>query len=162
MIDLNIRALTDLSLRWTDSLSARRGGILNVASVAGFLPGAGMAVYYASKAYVISFSEALHRELKPKGVRVTALCPGPVPTQFQARAGLGPSPLIRFFALSADRVARQGYAGLMAGKRVVTPGLANKLVVMLPRFLPRGVLLGHADVRKRTTGRGGTAWPQGR
>src|SRR5689334_1690617 len=75
MIDLNIRALTDLSLRWMDAIVKHKGGILNVASVAGFLPGPGMAVYYASKAYVLSFSEALSRELAPHGVRVTALCP---------------------------------------------------------------------------------------
>jgi len=88
MIDVNVRALTDLSLAFVDSLKRRKGGILNVASTAAFMPGPGMAVYYASKAYVLSFSEALHRELKPKGVRVTVLCPGPVPTEFQARAGL--------------------------------------------------------------------------
>src|SRR3979409_735658 len=87
MIDLNIRALTDLSLRWMDGIVRHKGGILHVASVAGFLPGPGMAVYYASKAYVLSFSEALHQELKPRGVRVTVLCPGPVPSEFQARAG---------------------------------------------------------------------------
>ena len=77
MIDLNVRALTDLSLAFVDSLERHQGGILNVASVAGFLPGPGMAVYYATKAYVLSFSEALHHELKPHGVRVTVLCPGP-------------------------------------------------------------------------------------
>src|SRR5215210_8951576 len=88
IIDVNVRALTDLSLRFSDQLIRHRGGILNVASIASFLPGPGMAVYYASKAYVLSFSEALHRELAPHGVRVTALCPGPVPTEFQARAGI--------------------------------------------------------------------------
>ena len=88
MIDLNVRALTDLSLAFVGRARAPPGGILNVASVAGFLPGPGMAVYYASKAYVLSFSEALHHELAPRGVRVTALCPGPVPTEFQARAGV--------------------------------------------------------------------------
>src|SRR5947209_7805212 len=88
MIDLNVRALTDLSLAFIDSLERRKGGILNVASTAGFLPGPGMAVYYASKAYVVSFSEALHQELKHRGVRGTALCPGPSPTEFQARAGI--------------------------------------------------------------------------
>src|SRR5262249_3316677 len=88
MIDLNVRALTELPLALVDSLERRRGGILDVASVAGFLPGPGMAVYYASKAYVISFSEALHQEFKPRGIRVTVLCPGPVPTEFQARAGM--------------------------------------------------------------------------
>src|SRR5918997_250858 len=78
MIDLNVRALTDLSLRWADSLQRREGGLLNVASVAGFLPGPGMAVYYATKAFVLSFTEALHREWTTKGVRVSCLCPGPV------------------------------------------------------------------------------------
>ena len=77
MVDLNVRALTELSLAFVDSLKRRNGGILNVGSVAGFLPGPGMAVYYATKAYVLSFSEALHQELKARGVRVTVLCPGP-------------------------------------------------------------------------------------
>ena len=87
MIDLNVRALTELSLAFIESLERHRGGILNVASVAAFLPGPGMAVYYASKAYVLSFSEALHRELAGRGIRVTALCPGPVETEFQAAVG---------------------------------------------------------------------------
>ena len=82
------RALAELSLAFVDSLARHRGGILNVGSMAGFLPGPGMAVYYASKAYVLSFSEALHSELKPRGVRVTVLCPGPVPTEFAERAGI--------------------------------------------------------------------------
>jgi uncharacterized protein len=84
IIDLNVRALTELSLAFTDSVARHRGGILNVASLAAFLPGPGMAVYYASKAYVLSFTEALHHELKGRDVRVTALCPGPVATEFQA------------------------------------------------------------------------------
>src|ERR1700709_2964355 len=82
--------MTELSLRFSDSLIKHRGGILNVGSLAGFLPGPGMAVYYASKAFVRSFTEALHEELGPLGVRVTALCPGPVPSEFQARAGFRP------------------------------------------------------------------------
>ncbi len=87
IIAVNIRAMTDLSLRFSDSLIRHRGGILNVGSIAGFLPGPGMAVYYASKAYVLSFTEALRGELASRGVRVTALCPGPVPSEFQHRAG---------------------------------------------------------------------------
>ena len=90
IIAVNIRALTDLSLRFSDSLIRHRGGILNVSSIAGFLPGPGMAVYYASKAYVLSFTEALRQELAGRGVRVTALCPGPVPSEFQVRAGFTP------------------------------------------------------------------------
>src|SRR5262249_46213057 len=92
MIDLNVRAPVELSLSFVSSLERHRGGILNVASVAAFLPGPNMAVYYAGKAFVLSFSEALHWELKPRGIRVTVVCPGPVPTEFQARAGFGDGP----------------------------------------------------------------------
>jgi short-subunit dehydrogenase len=152
MIDLNVRALTELSLAFVDSLERRHGGILNVASVAGFLPGPGMAVYYATKAFVLSFSEALHYELKPRGVRVTALCPGPVPTEFQARAGVSaatfPSALIR----SAEDVAKEGYLGLRQGRRLVVPGLANKLVTALVRLVPHGLLLKAAEQRLRRSG----------
>jgi short-subunit dehydrogenase len=137
MIDLNCRTLTDLSLRFINSLARHRGGILNVASISGFIPGPGMSVYNASKAYVISFSVGLRRELKPKGIRVTALCPGPVPTEFQARAGIHDVHYPRGFDRSAEDVARQGYAGLMRGRAVVVPGLHNKLVPWLPRVLPR-------------------------
>src|SRR5262249_40624358 len=90
MIDLNARLVTDLSLRFVPSLRRYGGGVINIASLAAFFPGPGMAVYFASKAYVLTLSEALRRELKPRGVKVTCICPGPVPTEFQARAGLGP------------------------------------------------------------------------
>ena len=141
MINLNIRALTELSLAFVDSLARTRGGLLNVASVAGFLPGPGMAVYYASKAYVLSFSEALHRELAPHGVRVTCLCPGPVETEFGARAGSiedGPPGIL---TVSAVRVAEAGYRGLMRGQRVVVPGIGNKIVTLLTRITPRALQL---------------------
>jgi short-subunit dehydrogenase len=137
MIDLNVRMLTDLSLAWTDSLARHRGGILNVASISAFFPGPGMAVYYASKAYVLSFGQALHHELKPLGVRVTTLCPGPVPTQFQARAGFrkdATSPAL--LTMSATKVAEAGYRGLMRGRRVVVPGLGNKIVTMTVKLAP--------------------------
>ena len=149
MIDLNVRVLTDLSLAFIDSLERQRGGILNVASVAGFLPGPGMAVYYASKAYVLSFSEALHCELAPRGVRVTALCPGPVLTEFQARAGVRGGGEPSAAALPARRVAEEGYAGLMQGSRVVVPGAINKAVAALSRLLPRATVLKLADRRQR-------------
>ncbi len=97
IVAVNIRTTTDLSLRFSDSLIRHGGGILNVGSIAGFLPGPGMAVYYASKAYVLSLTEALHKELGPKGVRVTVLCPGPVPSEFQARAGFDPGFDFRHF-----------------------------------------------------------------
>ena len=141
MIDLNVRVLTDLSLAFVETLQRHRGGILNVASVAGFLPGPGMAVYYASKAYVLSFSEALHRELKPRGIRVTALCPGPVPTEFQARSGMRVDRSQQILMLAADRVAQIGYDGFMRGKRVVVAGLANKIAVAFLRLTPHALML---------------------
>lgn len=149
MIDLNVRALTDLSLTFIEPLVRRRGGLLNVASVAGFLPGPGSAVYYAAKAYVLSFSEALHGELAPRGVRVTALCPGPVETEFQARAGVPNARPSRVLATSAAEVAEEGYRGLMAGKRLVVPGFGNKVVTFLPRLLPRAIVLALVGGRQR-------------
>jgi short-subunit dehydrogenase len=141
IIAVNIRALTDLSLRFSDQLVRNRGGILNVGSVAGFLPGPGMAVYYASKAYVLSFTEALHEELSPLGVRVTALCPGPVPSEFQSRAGFRPGFDSAVLNVSAANVALAGYRGLMANKRAVIPGIGVKIVPFLLRFFPRGFIL---------------------
>jgi uncharacterized protein len=152
IIAVNIRATTDLSLRFSDSLIRNRGGILNVGSIAGFLPGPGMAVYYASKAYVLSFSEALRGELAPCGVRVTALCPGPVPSEFQGRAGFAPGFDSAILNVSASEVAQQGYRGLMANKRVVLPGLGIKIVPFLLRLFPRGFILaavGRFQLRKR-------------
>jgi short-subunit dehydrogenase len=149
MIDLNIRALTELSLAFVDSLARHRGGILNVASIAAFLPGPGMAVYYASKAYVLSFSEALHYELSDRGIRVTALCPGPVPTEFQARSGMRAGPSVDLFSLPADRVAQIGYRGLMRGKRVVIAGLGSKIAVFLVRLIPNALLLRAVGGRMR-------------
>jgi len=152
IIDVNVRALTDLSLRFADHLIRNRGGILNVGSVAGFLPGPGMAVYYASKAYVISFTEALRGELGSRGVRVTVLCPGPVPSEFQARAGFTIGVDSSIISVSPADVALAGYRGLMANKRMVMPGLGNKMVPFLLRFLPRGVILaavGRFQRRKR-------------
>ena len=152
MVAVNIRAMTDLSLRFSDSLVRHRGGILNIGSIAGFMPGPGMAVYYASKAYVLSFTEALRGELGPLGVRVTALCPGPVPSEFQARAGFRPGFDSVILNVSAANVARAGYRGLMANKRAVMPGLGIKIVPVLLRFFPRGFILaavGRLQLRQR-------------
>jgi len=141
MVDLNVRTLVDLSLAFVDSLARQRGGILNVASVAGFLPGPNMTVYYASKAFVLSFSDSLRAELAPRGIRLTVLCPGPVPTEFQARAGGIPPQGGRLLARTADEVALDGYRGLMAGRAYVVPGWPNRLITMLlPRLLPRTFL----------------------
>jgi uncharacterized protein len=151
-IAVNIRALTDLSLRFSDQLIRHRGGILNVGSIAGFLPGPGMAVYYATKAYVLSFSEALRGELAPHGVRVTTLCPGPVPSEFQVRAGFEPGFDSAILNVSPADVALAGYRGLMANKRAVLPGLGIKIVPFLLRLFPRGFVLaavGAFQLRKR-------------
>jgi uncharacterized protein len=152
MITVNIRALTDLTLRFADQLIRNRGGILNLGSIAAFLPGPGMAVYYASKAYVLSFSEAMRRELAPHGVRVTVVCPGPVLTEFQVRAGFRPGFDSAVLNVSPAEVARQGYEGLMADKRAVLPGLLIKLVPFLLRFFPRSFILaavGRFQLRNR-------------
>jgi len=150
MIDLNVRALTELSLAFVDSLARHRGGLLNIGSMAGFLPGPGMAVYYATKAYVLSFSEALHSELKPRGIRVTVLCPGPVPTEFADRAGLSKSAMGPSFLMqSAEQVAEAGYRGLMDGRRTVVPGAINKLATFLIRIIPRSAILSFVDHRQK-------------
>jgi uncharacterized protein len=152
IIAVNIRALTDLSLRFSDSLIRNRGGILNVGSIAGFLPGPGMAVYYASKAYVLSFTEALRNELAPYGVRVTVVCPGPVPSEFQDRAGFKPGFDSAILNVSAADVAQQAYRGLMANRRIVLPGLGIKMVPPLLRLFPRAFILaavGLFQLRKR-------------
>jgi short-subunit dehydrogenase len=152
MIDLNVRALADLSLRHIGSLARWRGGILNVASLSAFCPAPEMAVYNASKAFVLSLGEALHCEFKPHGVRVTTVCSGPVPTRFQGRAGIR-ADLPRLLACSPDQVARAAYAGLMAGKRIVIPGLSNHLLTLFLRFGPKRVLLSGHQVAMRYSSR---------
>jgi len=141
MVDLNVRVLTDLTLRFSESLVRHRGGILNVASIASFLPGPRMAVYYATKAYVLSFTEAMRGELGPKGVRVTALCPGTVPTEFQSTAGFKPGLDSAVLNLSAAAVARAGYRGLMSNKRLVLPGVGVRMIPFMLRFAPRSLVL---------------------
>jgi len=141
MIDVNVRVVTELSLAFVDSLARHKGGLLNVGSVAGFLPGPGMAVYYATKAYVLSFSEALHAELKARGIRVTVLCPGPVSTEFAERAGVPGGLAPGLLTQNAAAIAEAGYRGLMAGRRLVVPGLGNKLVTLAMRLAPRQALL---------------------
>ena len=141
IIDLNIRALTELTLKFLPGIIAARGKIMNVASTAAFLPGPGMAVYYASKAYVLSFSQALSQEMRGHGVTVTALCPGLTATGFLARAGGHAADLKNFGMMSPMDVAQAGYDGLMAGRRVVVPGFMNKLITSIVPFAPRALLL---------------------
>ena len=145
MVALNVASLTSLSLAVLPGMIARRrGGLLNVSSVASFLPGAHMAVYYATKAFVTKLSEALWQEARGAGVAVTALCPGPVHTGFIARA-TGRERGFRLkttpFHVSAAEVARQGWEGLRAGRRLVIPGLANRIVVQAARFVPPRLLI---------------------
>lgn len=138
MIDLNVAALTHLTRLFLPPMIARkRGKILNVASTAAFLPGPLMAVYYASKAYVLSFSLALAEEVRESGVRVTALCPGPVKTNFQKRASLLDSKLVDATMRSAQDVARDGYRAMLRGQSLAVVGNANRALVALTGVLPR-------------------------
>ena len=138
-IRVNVLALTDLTkLFLPGMLERRRGVIVNVASTAAFQPGPLMAVYYATKAHVLSFTEALAEELHGTGVTATALCPGPTVTEFQKHARLEDTPLFTGrMTSSAAEVARAGYAGAMRGKRVVVPGLANRILGLAARIGPR-------------------------
>lgn len=139
MIDLNVRALTELSRAVLPAMLARgRGGILNVASTAAFQPGPHMAVYYATKAYVLSFTEALHQELKGTGVKVSALCPGPVATEFFDVANV--HGLLRRLAADAPSVVRAGLRGLDRDKAVVIPGGRNKVLAQSHRIMPRALM----------------------
>jgi short-subunit dehydrogenase len=142
MLQVNVLALTHLTRLLLPGMIARRHGrILNVASTAAFMPGPLMSVYYASKAFVLSFSEGLNNELQGSGVSVTALCPGPTSTGFQARAQMEQSKLVRGRQImDAGSVARAGYAGLMRGRPVVIPGLMNRIQTLLPRLLPRSAV----------------------
>src|SRR5262249_2010981 len=142
MIHVNIVALTHLTKRLLPPMLSRRSGrILNVASTAAFFPGPLMAVYYATKAYVLSFSEAIANEVEGSGVTVTALCPGPTASNFQAGAHLEESKLVSGRRLPTSRaVAQAGYDGVMAGKALVIPGAINKLTTLAPRFTPRRMM----------------------
>ena len=144
MIEVNVTALTALTrLFLPGMLARRRGRILNVASTAGFLPGPLMSVYYATKAYVISLSEAVGEELRGSGVSMTVLCPGPTPTEFQELAHMQATRLFNLpgITMDAGSVARAGYAGLMRGQRMVVPGLFNRLTPFAIRLSPRGLVV---------------------
>jgi short-subunit dehydrogenase len=138
MIDLNVGTLTDVCRAVAPQMIARRSGaILNVASIAAFQPGPKMVVYFATKAFVLSLTEALHEELKPHGVRVTCLCPGPTHTEFGDVAGFGGSSLFDRVAMSAADVVEAGLAGLDRNRALVVPGWLNKIVVATAQFMPR-------------------------
>ncbi|MEX0645445.1 MAG: SDR family oxidoreductase [Parvularculaceae bacterium] len=142
MVDLNVRALTELThLFWIDMLKKGRGGILNVASTAAFQPGPLMAVYYASKAYVLSFTEALWEEARGTGVKVSCLCPGPTVSKFRERAGTGKTRISRAAVMPTMTVAREGYNAFQRNKRVVVTGGRNAFQAWLVNFTPRRTLL---------------------
>lgn len=139
MIQLNITTLTELTKLFLPQMISRKSGrILNVASVASFMPGPKMSVYYGSKAFVRSFSEALSVELRDKGVTVTALCPGPVATDFWERAEAGKSSLFKHMLFAnGKKVAQYGYKRLKKGKVLAIPGLSTRFFVFLAKILPR-------------------------
>ena len=131
-----MRLLTELTLLLLPDLIAARGRVLNVASTAAYFPGPGMAIYYASKAYVLSMSEAMHQELRKHGVSVTVLCPGTTATAFFDRAGVDAALLKALRPMNPMRVAEAGYAGMVTGRRVVVPGLTNRVSALLSGVIP--------------------------
>jgi len=138
MLQVNITALTNLTgLFLPGMIRRKRGGIFNVGSVAGFLPGPGMAVYYASKAFVLSFTEALAEELRNSGVTVSALCPGPTETNFSAVARGRNTRRLQSSKMSAVTVARAGHRAFRRGGVICVPGMKNKLLTFVTRILPR-------------------------
>ena len=142
IIDLNCRALADLSLRYLPSMLARgRGGIIQLASVAGLTPGPYMATYYASKAFVVSFSQALAKEAEGRGVTITAVLPGFTETGFAARANMGGQVIKRVRGMSADEVAEAAYSGFRKGRRMVITGWQNRFLAAMARFAPTDVKL---------------------
>jgi hypothetical protein len=141
MIDLNAGALTDLCRAVAPAMIERRsGGILNVASTAAFQPGPKMAVYFASKAFVLSLSEALHEELKPHGIKVTCLCPGPTRTEFGEIAGFGGNSLFDKVAMNAAEVVETGLKALDSNDAVLVAGWINKIGAASTRLAPRSVV----------------------
>ena len=141
MVDLNVGVLTDLCRAVApDMIERRSGGIINVASTAAFQPGPKMAVYFATKAFVLSLTEALHEELKPHGIKVSCLCPGPTRTEFGDVAGFGGNGLFDRVAMNAAEVVETGLKGLDSNHAVVVPGWTNKVVAASTRFAPRPIV----------------------
>jgi len=162
IIAVNISSLTALTrLALPGMLERRRGKIMNVASTAGFQPGPLMSVYYATKAYVIMFSEGIANELKGTGVTVTCLCPGPTVTRFAERANMEESRLFKLGAMTSMDVARAGYKGMMAEKGLVIPGMMNKTLAFSVRFSPRKLVTAISrKLQERTKGLSRTANPK--
>ncbi len=141
MIQLHVATTTTLTKLYATEMTAHgEGKILNVASTAAFQPGPWMAVYYATKAYMLSYSEAANEALRSSGVTVTCLCPGPTPTNFQVRAKNRKKGILRHVKTSAEYVALSGYRAMHAGKPLVIPGVLNQIGVFAVRILPRRVV----------------------
>jgi short-subunit dehydrogenase len=141
MVNLNITALMKITHHFLPELIISKGKIMNVGSVASFQPGPTMSVYFASKAFVLHFSEALTAELRSKNVGVTALCPGPTESDFMDVSGMGKRKIVQNRKLpSAKSVAEYGYRAMQKNKPVAIPGLSNRLLVLFTRFIPRNLL----------------------
>jgi short-subunit dehydrogenase len=140
LININIIALTTLTKYFLKHMIERgEGGILNVASTAAFISGPKMSMYYSSKAYVLSLTEALHDEVKNLGIRVSCLCPGPVKTLFQEKAGIKKSEKAKKYLMDSSKVAEEAYLGFLKGKVIIIPGYKNKLLVLGNKLIPRAL-----------------------
>lgn len=138
LININIIALTMLTKYFLKGMVKRgKGGILNVASTAAFVGGPKMSMYYSSKAYVLSLTEAIHDEVKDLGVKVSCLCPGPVKTSFQEKSGIKKSENAKKYLMDADKVAEEAYSSFMKGKTIIIPGYKNKILVLISKLIPR-------------------------
>jgi len=138
LININIIALTTLTKYFLkDMIKRGEGGILNVASTAAFIGGPKMSMYYSSKAYVLSLTEALHDEVKNLGIRVSCLCPGPVKTSFQEKAGINKSEKAKKYLMDASKVAEEAYLGFIKGRAIIIPGYKNKVLTLGCKLIPR-------------------------
>ena len=140
LIDINIKALTQLTKYFLPKIiDYKNGGVLNVASTAAFCSGPRMAAYYASKAYVLNLTEAIYEEYKGNGINISCLCPGPVKTSFQGKAGIKKSESAKKYLMDAEEVAKVCYKDFNKGKLIIIPGIKNKLLVMGNKLLPRSI-----------------------
>lgn len=140
LIDINIKALTHLIKYFLPKIvDSKNGGILNVASTAAFCSGPRMAAYYASKAYVLNLTEAIYEEYKDTGIKISCLCPGPVNTSFQGKAGIKKSKAAKKYLMDAEEVAKICYKDFNRGRLIIIPGMKNKLLVMGNKLLPRSI-----------------------
>ena len=140
LIDINIKALTQLTKYFLPKIiDYKNGGVLNVASTAAFCSGPRMAAYYASKAYVLNLTEAIYEEYKDNGIKISCLCPGPVKTSFQGKAGIKKSEAAKKYLMDAEEVAKICYKDFNKGKLIIIPGMKNKLLVIGNKLLPRNI-----------------------